>query len=68
MIILGFMLLLVFLIMAIRLNNMIAKASHVVSLVSQYVLLPFSYLTTLFARSEEKKAARKTKKSNSGEK
>lgn len=38
------------LVLAIRVNRVVAKATDVVGMISQYIMLPFTYLAGLFAR------------------
>ena len=61
MMILGTVLLIILIVLALRCNAIIGKASSVVELVSQYILLPFTYLSGLFSRDKSEDDEEETK-------
>ena len=50
----------VLLIIALRVNKVVTKSMQTVSMVSQYIMLPFTYLASMFSKDEtEEKPARR---------
>lgn len=62
--ILGVILLLILIGISVRINRMVSKGMHAVSLVSEYIMLPFSYIAALFAsrKSEQEEETPPAKK------
>lgn len=58
MIILGSILLIVLIVIAIRCNRVVGKASSTVDLITQYVTLPFTYLAGLLSRDDTEEKPR----------
>lgn len=60
MIILWVVLLIVLLMVALRINKVVGKSMETVSMVSQYIMLPFTYIASFFSwNGDEEKPARK---------
>ncbi len=67
-IILAVLLMIVLLVMAARVNRVVWKINDTVSVVSQYVMLPFTYLSSLLSWSESGKASSSRKRTVKGKK
>lgn len=62
MIILGVVLLIMVIVLIGKVNSMVNKGNEIASMVSQYVMLPFTYIGSLFSKGsddEEEKPVRK---------
>lgn len=66
--ILGFILLIMLIVLTARIHHVVSKTKETITMISQYVILPFTYLASFLSKKpedDEQKEERKRKTSTS---